>query len=52
VWEHLTDTPPERMAKTLQYLDRQFGGVQRYLMVHGLPRERFGALRELLTEVA
>jgi protein-tyrosine phosphatase len=52
VWEHLTDTPPERMAKTLQYLDRQFGGVQRYLMENGLPRERFGALRELLTEVA
>jgi protein-tyrosine phosphatase len=50
VWEHLTGTPPERMLLTLGYLERQFGGVQRYLMDHGLAPERLAELRELLTE--
>jgi protein-tyrosine phosphatase len=49
-WAHVFDTPPERMLKTLTYLDRQFGGAHRYLIDHGLNVERIADLRERLTE--
>ena len=49
-WAHLSDTPPERMIKTLEYVGARFGGVRRYLAEHGFPEERFAELRDLLTE--
>jgi Tyrosine phosphatase family len=50
IWAHLSETPPERMVKTLAYLDDQYGGVEQYLMDHGLAAECIPRLRELLTE--
>lgn len=53
IWEHVAhrfDTPPERMLKTLAYVDDVFGGVERYLIQHGLKAESLDALREVLTE--
>jgi protein-tyrosine phosphatase len=52
IWAHLSSTPPGRMLMTLEYLDTRFGGVERYLIDHGLPLESFSRLRELLTEAA
>jgi hypothetical protein len=49
-WAHLFETPPDRMLKTLAYLERQFGGAERYLRDHGLAAERIAELRERLTE--
>jgi protein tyrosine/serine phosphatase len=52
VWEdvaHLFDTPPERMQRTLDYLDRRFGGAERYLLDHGLTQHELQVLREALT---
>lgn len=50
IWEHVTYTPRERMLHTLAYLDDQFGGVERYLLDHGVPAETLLDLKELLTE--
>lgn len=53
VWErvaHLFETPPERMLKTLAYVDEGFGRVDRYLVQHGLTAGSLEALRESLTE--
>jgi protein-tyrosine phosphatase len=53
VWEdvaHLFDTPPERMQLTLEYLDRQYGGAEAYLLQHGLAQHELAMLRERLTE--
>jgi protein-tyrosine phosphatase len=52
VWEdvaHLFDTPPERMQRTLDYLNRRWGGAQRYLLDHGLEPHELEALRHALT---
>lgn len=49
-WEHVTYTPPERMLHTLDYLDTQYGGVEAYLLRHGLAPNMLSAVRELLTE--
>lgn len=50
VWEHTAWTPPERMLKTLAYIDERHGNVERYLLDHGLPRSVLHELREALTE--
>src|SRR5215471_14115187 len=50
VWEHTVGTPPERMLKTLAYIDARYGNVERYLLDHGLSRSTLGDLREALTE--
>jgi len=47
-WAHTFDTPPERMLKTLEYLDRQFGGIAPYLLGHGLDADQLERLRHLL----
>jgi protein-tyrosine phosphatase len=52
VWEHVSYSPPERMLYTLAYLDEQYGGVEPYLVRHGLARSRLTEMRELLTEQA
>ena len=52
VWEHVTYSPPERMLHTLAYLDEQYGGVEQYLVKHGLARSKLTDIRELLTEPA
>ena len=52
VWEHVTYSPPERMLYTLAYLDEQYGGVEQYLVKHGLARSKLTAIKELLTERA
>ena len=52
VWEHVTYTPPERMLHTLSYLDEQYGGIEEYLVKHGLDRRQLTEMRELLTEQA
>ncbi len=49
-WAHLFETPPERMLKTLDYVDQQFGGIAAYLTRHGLERDGLTHLRELLVE--
>jgi protein-tyrosine phosphatase len=49
-WAHVFETPPERMLKTLDYLDAEYGGAVRYLLDHGLEAERLAWLREALTE--
>ncbi len=50
VSEHVTYTPPERMLYTLAYLDERYGGVEQYLVKHGLGRTTLTDLSELLTE--
>ncbi|MBV9326799.1 MAG: tyrosine-protein phosphatase, partial [Chloroflexi bacterium] len=50
VWEHVTYTPPERMLYTLAYLEERYGGVEQYLVQHGLDRSKLADIRELLTE--
>ena len=53
VWEDeidLFDAPPERMQKTLEYLEQHWGGAERYLLGHGLRQDELERLRELLTE--
>jgi protein-tyrosine phosphatase len=55
VWQeqaHLFDTPPERMQRTLEHLERRWGGAERYLISHGMPDAEVEQLRELLTEPA
>jgi protein-tyrosine phosphatase len=52
VWEHVTYSPPERMLYTLAYLDEQYGGVEQYLVKHGLAKSKLIDIRELLTEPA
>ncbi len=52
VWEHTCYTPPERMLRTLEYLEARHGGLERYLLEHGLPRAALSTLREVLTEPA
>ena len=47
-WAHLFECPPERMLKTLDHLDRQYGGVEAYLVRHGLDRSQLELLRQLL----
>jgi protein-tyrosine phosphatase len=47
-WAHSFETPPERMLKTLEYLDRQFGGIGAYLLRHGLDADQVERLRRLL----
>jgi protein-tyrosine phosphatase len=47
-WAHTFDTPPERMLKTLDYLDQHFGGVGPYLLGHGLDAHPLDRLRRLL----
>ena len=47
-WAHSFETPPERMLKTLEYLDRQFGGIESYLLGHGLATDQLERLRQLL----
>ena len=47
-WAHTFETPPERMLKTLEYLDRQFGGIEPYLLSHGLDADQLERLRHLL----
>lgn len=49
-WSHLFTTPPERMLLTLEYLDEQYGGAERYLTDHGLPPGHLPRLRDLLLE--
>jgi protein-tyrosine phosphatase len=49
VWEHTALTPPERMLKTLRYLEERYGGIERYLLDHGLAESALLALREALT---
>ena len=49
-WEHTVFTPPERMLKTLAYLDERHGGVERYLLDRGLSASSLPMLREALTE--
>jgi protein-tyrosine phosphatase len=50
VWAAQFDTPPERMLKTLGYLEARFGGAKRYLLQHGLPEAAIAELRDRLTE--
>jgi protein-tyrosine phosphatase len=47
-WAHTFETPPERMHKTLDYLDEQFGGIEPYLLRHGLDADQLERLRHLL----
>jgi protein-tyrosine phosphatase len=47
-WAHVFETPPERMLKTLDYVDQQFGGIEAYLADHGLERDQLERLRDLL----
>ena len=49
-WAHLFVTPPERMLRTLEYVDTEFGGIERYFIQHGLAAGQLDELRELLTE--
>jgi protein-tyrosine phosphatase len=49
-WSHLFETPPERMLKTLDYIDSRFGSLLAFLQCHGLDSDRVATLRELLTE--
>jgi protein-tyrosine phosphatase len=52
-WErraHVFDTPPERMLKTLDYLERRFGGVEAYLLRHSVSAGRIAVLRDQLTQ--
>jgi protein-tyrosine phosphatase len=51
-WAHSFETPPERMLKTLEYVDRQFGGTAAYLHRHGLEASHLERLRHLLTAEA
>lgn len=51
-WEHTVYTPPERMLRTLDYLNERHGGIQRYLLAHGLQESALSTLREALTEPA
>jgi protein-tyrosine phosphatase len=48
-WAHSFETPPERMHKTLDYLDQQYGGVEPYLLGHGLDAVQLTRLRRLLS---
>jgi protein-tyrosine phosphatase len=50
VWKHVTYTPPDRMLHTLAYIDERYGGVEQYLVQHGLIPSALIELRELLTE--
>ena len=52
LWAHLFESPPERMLKTLDYVDQQFGGLEAYLTTHGLDRAKLTRLRDLLVEDA
>jgi protein-tyrosine phosphatase len=47
-WAALFEAPPERMLKTLEYVDQQFGGVEAYLARHGLGGDQYKRLRDLL----
>jgi protein-tyrosine phosphatase len=49
---YLYATPPERMLKTLAYLDERWGGAERYLLRQGLAADELAALRARLTEPA
>jgi len=49
-WEHVSYTPPERMLYTLAYLEERYGGVEQYLVKHGLGRNKLAEIRQLLTE--
>jgi protein-tyrosine phosphatase len=49
-WAHLFETPPERMLKTLAYVERQFGGVEQYLLSRGVGPQQLAHLRKVLTE--
>jgi protein-tyrosine phosphatase len=49
-WEHTAYTPPERMLKTLAYLDERYSGVERYLLDHSLEPSALRELRAVLTE--
>lgn len=54
-WEdeaYLFDSPPERMERTLAYLDARWGGAEHYLLQHGLSADELEHLRESLTEPA
>jgi protein-tyrosine phosphatase len=48
LWAHTFETPPERMLKTLDYVDRQFGGTAAYLRRNGLDESQVERLRHLL----
>jgi protein-tyrosine phosphatase len=52
IWEHTVYTPPERMLHTLAYLDDNYGGVQQYLIRHGLAPTALSQLKEVFTEPA
>jgi len=52
VWDdvaHLFDTPPERMQRTLDYLERRWGGAERFLLDRGMPAGELEALRLRMT---
>ncbi len=51
-WAHMFETPPERMLKTLSYLEERYGGAERYLLENGLAVERLASMREAFTEPA
>jgi protein-tyrosine phosphatase len=52
IWEHTAHTPPERMLKTLAYVNERDASVDRYLLEHGLSPSALANLREVLTEPA
>ncbi len=47
-WAHSFETPPERMLKTLDYVDRTYGGIEAYLLAHGLAPDHLHRLRQVL----
>jgi hypothetical protein len=53
VWEqyaHLWDSPPERMALTLEHLHERWGGVSSFLRQHGFSLSEQAQLRDRLVD--
>jgi protein-tyrosine phosphatase len=48
--ERLQPTPPENMLKVLKHLDSRYGGVEPYLLRHGLTSAHLDTLRARLLE--
>ena len=51
-WQHYQDEfcSPDVMLKTLEHLDKQYGGVEGYVRAIGLTTEQIGSLRDALVE--
>jgi len=51
-WQHYQDEfcSPDVMLKTLEHLDKQYGGVEGYVRAIGLTTEQIGRLRDALVE--